>query len=106
MRIIAGNTYRQIRQLSVQDVTDALNGFDRSTHEFWPDDITITDGSTFSTDHIHGAGQLTDIYLLALAVKNGGRFVTSEGKIKRTLYRRNLATRVYQTLSGSREEPG
>lgn len=81
VRIIAGNTYRQVRQLSVQDVTDALNGFDRSTHEFWPDDITIIDGSTISTNHIHGAGQLTDVYLLALAVKNGGRFVTFDQRI-------------------------
>lgn len=45
-------------------------------HEFWPDSISIVDIETFDHSHVLGPRQLTDIYLLALAVKNGGRFVT------------------------------
>ena len=45
-------------------------------HEFWPDGISIADPRLFDHDRILGPGQLTDIYLLALAVKNGGRLVT------------------------------
>jgi len=45
-------------------------------HEFWPDDISITDDRLFDQAYILGPNQITDIYLLGLAVKNGGRLVT------------------------------
>jgi toxin-antitoxin system PIN domain toxin len=45
-------------------------------HEFWPDDISIADASLFDHTRILGPRQITDVYLLALAVKNDGRLVT------------------------------
>jgi toxin-antitoxin system PIN domain toxin len=45
-------------------------------HEFWPDDLSILDISAFDSTRIHGPRQITDVYLLALAVRHGGRFVT------------------------------
>lgn len=50
----------------------AASGF----HEFWPDDISLLDAAVADPDRIHGPKQLTDLYLLALAVRQGGRFVT------------------------------
>lgn len=47
-----------------------------SHHTFWSDDVSLIDAKTAYTSRIHGPRQLTDLYLLALAVKNGGRFVT------------------------------
>lgn len=47
-----------------------------SDHVFWPDDISVTDASWFDRSHLLGPNQITDAYLLALAVKNGGRLVT------------------------------
>lgn len=45
-------------------------------HEFWPDDISITDDQLFDRAHILGPNQITDVYLLGLALTNGGRLVT------------------------------
>ena len=45
-------------------------------HEFWPDGISITDDKLFDHAFILGPNQITDVYLLGLAVKNGGRLVT------------------------------
>lgn len=45
-------------------------------HQFWPDSVSICDEGRLRPDHIQGHRQLTDIYLLALAVKNGGRLAT------------------------------
>ena len=45
-------------------------------HEFWPDSVSALDGSIIDTSRIHGAKQLPDVYLLALAVQHGGRLVT------------------------------
>lgn len=46
------------------------------SHEFWPDDISIVKADLFDRTHILGPKQISDVYLLALAVKNGGRLVT------------------------------
>lgn len=47
-----------------------------SDHEFWPDDVSITDADVFDHSRILGPNQITDLYLLALAVKRDGRLVT------------------------------
>lgn len=52
-----------------------------SYHEFWPDDISLLDRSFVRGDRVHGPKQLTDIYLLALAVKHSGRFATFDGTV-------------------------
>ena len=46
------------------------------SHEFWPDDISIAEAALFDRTRILGPKQISDVYLLALAVKNGGRLVT------------------------------
>jgi toxin-antitoxin system PIN domain toxin len=48
----------------------------QSDHELWLDDISIADERIFDRRHILGPNQITDIYLLALAVRHGGRLVT------------------------------
>jgi hypothetical protein len=45
-------------------------------HEFWSDEVSLLDSAVVDSTRIHGPRQLTDIYLLALAVKRGGKFVT------------------------------
>ena len=52
-----------------------------SYHEFWPDDLSILDQTVVDNARIHGPKQLTDVYLLALAVKQAGRFVTFDGSV-------------------------
>jgi toxin-antitoxin system PIN domain toxin len=47
-----------------------------SGHEFWPDDVSIADPQVFDHTRILGPNQITDLYLLALAVKREGRLVT------------------------------
>ncbi len=44
-------------------------------HALWSDDISILDTARFAHSHIHGPRQLTDLYLLGLAVKHGARLV-------------------------------
>ena len=45
-------------------------------HAFWHDDVTLLDERVADASRIHGPRQLTDLYLLALAVRHGGRLVT------------------------------
>ena len=52
------------------------NAASTSYHEFWSDDLSILDQTLIDNARIHGPKQVTDVYLLALAVKHAGRFVT------------------------------
>jgi uncharacterized protein len=52
-----------------------------SYHEFWPDDVSVLDQSCVRADRVHGPKQLTDIYLLALAVQHDGRLVTFDSTV-------------------------
>jgi toxin-antitoxin system PIN domain toxin len=45
-------------------------------HVFWPDDLSLLDEQLINRSHVLGPKQLTDVYLLALAVKHGGRLAT------------------------------
>lgn len=50
-------------------------------HEFWSDDASILDPKRFRQAHLHGHRQITDLYLLGLAVKKGGRLVSFDIRI-------------------------
>ncbi|MEX2494831.1 MAG: TA system VapC family ribonuclease toxin [Woeseia sp.] len=56
-------------------------------HEFWPDDVSLLDSRVADPTRVHGPRQITDIYLLALAVRHGGRLVTFDGSIAREAVR-------------------
>ncbi|MEJ0007128.1 MAG: TA system VapC family ribonuclease toxin [Steroidobacteraceae bacterium] len=53
-------------------------------HRFWPDDVSLTNVQIFNHTELLGPKQITDRYLLALAVKNNGRFVTFDQGIRPT----------------------
>lgn len=53
----------------------------RPDHAFWPDDFSVIDADHIDHTRLLGPKQITDVYLLALAVKHGGRFVTLDSGI-------------------------
>jgi toxin-antitoxin system PIN domain toxin len=67
---------------SVAKLAEHLLRFCRDPqHEFWPDAISILDDAVFNVPLLRGHRQLTDVYLLGLAVKHGGRLVTFDQSI-------------------------
>lgn len=82
VRIMTNPGYSASRRFSVGELVKALSQFVAgSNHEFWPDTLSFRKTDRFAIDRIHSGRQLTDIYLLALAVKNGGRLVTFDRSI-------------------------
>ena len=51
------------------------------THEFWVDSESVLDEVRIDVTRVHGPRQITDVYLLALAVANHGRLVTFDTSI-------------------------
>jgi hypothetical protein len=66
--------------LPVQAVVErlAMAGNTR-LHQFWADDLSLLDPTLLDPSRIHGPRQITDLYLLALAMKNERRRATLSG---------------------------
>jgi hypothetical protein len=50
-------------------------------HSFWPDDINLLDEQRFEHTRIHGPRQVTDLYLLGLAVSHQACLATFDESI-------------------------
>ena len=56
-------------------------------HEFWADEISVLDASKFEQSRWLSSRQVTDAYLLALAVDRDGAFVTLDRNVDLGLVR-------------------
>lgn len=80
LRVLSNPGYA--RPLPMLAVAERLRTFTAGpAHEFWPDGVSVLDPDTVRLDRIHGPAQITDSYLLALAVAREGRFVTFDERI-------------------------
>jgi toxin-antitoxin system PIN domain toxin len=75
VRIMSNHSYPNA--LPVQVVMKRLaDACEDDVHNFWSDEVSLLDANVVDSTRIHGPRQLTDVYLLALAVEHKGRFVT------------------------------
>ncbi len=82
LRVMSSTGYRS--PLPVVEIAARLSGLcANAVHQFWPDQISVLDRQGVDCSRIHGPRQLTDVYLLALAVRNDGRLVTFDTSIAR-----------------------
>ena len=80
VRILSNIAYSGVAENAGQ-VRDRLDAFCRSgDHVFWADSISLRDGRFDLSGVTHR--QLTDLYLLALAVENNGHLATFDGRIR------------------------
>lgn len=69
VRILSSPKYPG-RRTTAEDVLERLRRFRESgNHEFWPDSVSLCDEHRVDLYHLQGHRQLTDIYLLSLAVE-------------------------------------
>lgn len=83
VRVIANPGYPG-RATTVADAVDRLRTFTASSsdHVFWPDNVSILEPAAVDPKHLSGHREVTDAYLLALAVRHGGAFVTFDRSVR------------------------
>jgi uncharacterized protein len=80
LRIMSHTGYANARPIA--EIASRLHAAtSQSVHAFWPDTVSILDPARIDHSRLHGAKQLTDVYLLALAVVYGGRLVTFDRSV-------------------------
>ena len=81
MRVL-GNPSYATGFTPILEIAARLDAFCAATdHHFWPDDVSFRNRTRFHLDGVRGYRQLTDVYLLGLAVQHGGRFVTLDQRV-------------------------
>jgi toxin-antitoxin system PIN domain toxin len=82
LRVLSSPGYSN--SLPVQEVAARLAELCADpVHQFWPDDFSMLDESAVDIARVHGPKANSDIYLLALACRHGGRLVTFDSGIAR-----------------------
>ncbi len=82
VRILSHPNYSKSVRLIPADVIDRLARFClHQNHVFWPDSVSLRESNVFRIERFLGPGQVTDLYLLALAVGESGRLVTFDDGI-------------------------
>ena len=73
IRVLSLPSYGRKGGLPIQRVRDQLRtACSVLDHAFWPDDISLRDDAVVDFNRVQGHNQITDLYLLALAVHRGG----------------------------------
>ena len=81
VRIMAQPAYPNHRPAAqvAERLSEACN---HASHQFWMEDISLLQAGLIRWDRLLGPRQITDCYLLALAVTHGGRFVSFDQRIQ------------------------
>ena len=73
IRVLSLPSYGRRGGLPIQQVRERLQQVCAALdHEFWADDISLRDDERVNFNRVQGHNQITDLYLLALAVHRGG----------------------------------
>ena len=88
VRVLSSPTYPG-RRTTVADAVNRLEAFTSSGgHQFWEDSLTLRDPAVIDPALVGGARQVTDVYLLALAVGRDGRLASFDRRLNLSAVRR------------------
>lgn len=86
LRILSTEAYPR-RQPVAAVAARLLEATQTPYHEFWPDEISVLDVNRFAQERWLNSRQITDAYLLGLAVQRDGSFVTLDRNVDLGLVR-------------------
>jgi uncharacterized protein len=81
VRVLSNPSYPGMPRTMADGVARLRDFCSQRDHVFWPDSASIRERGRFKWNHVQGHRQLTDFYLLALAVMNKGRLATFDSTI-------------------------
>jgi toxin-antitoxin system PIN domain toxin len=82
VRILSAPAYSATHRATPGQVAEGLRAIAEAVdHAFWPDDVSLLDEQAIDFSRLHGHRQITDAYLLALAVKHEGALATFDAAV-------------------------
>ena len=81
VRIIGGSRYTSM-PFGCGEIADLVAEWCAAPgHRFWPDDVSLLDDTLVERGRLLSPKRITDVYLLALAVRHGGKLVTLDHRL-------------------------
>ncbi len=81
IRIVGAASYTE-PPLGCARVTESVQALCAAPgHDFWPDDLSLINSRHVDTSKLLTSRQITDTYLLALAVAHGGKLATLDRRL-------------------------
>jgi toxin-antitoxin system PIN domain toxin len=88
IRIMSAPAYSALHRATPEQVAEGLKTLAEALdHEFWPDEVSLLDDTLVDFSRLHGHRQVTDAYLLALAVRRGGALASFDTAMPLTAVR-------------------
>jgi len=81
VRIISSPAYRSVEATAAEVILRLRTLCSSPDHHSWNDDLSLLDAAIFRPEAIVNHAQITDIHLLALAIRRGGRLATFDRSI-------------------------
>ena len=81
VRVLSNPAYPSFEATPAEVITRLRALMETPQHQFWPDAISLVEERLFRANKIRGHRAITDIYLLGLAVENGGALATLDRSI-------------------------
>ncbi len=81
VRVISNPGYPTVQATVAEVAANVRTLCGSSKHTFWADDCSVLDNAMFRAGLIDSHHKITDVYLLGLAVKHGGRLVSFDRSI-------------------------
>lgn len=88
IRIMSAPSYSMSHRATPEQIADGLRALSEALdHEFWADEISMLDETLVDFSRLHGHRQVTDAYLLGLAVRRGGAIASFDTAMPLTAVR-------------------
>ncbi len=91
IRIVSGPRYGFRSGSPTQAVEVLKDLIQAADHVFWPDDLSLAESPLIDPTALRTSGQITDSYLLALAVSRGGELATFDRRLSTAAVRGGAA---------------
>jgi len=83
VRIVSNRAFSRDAVTPAQALAQLEMNLAQPGHKFWPMNLGAAEAIKLSGIAVEGHQQVTDLYLIGLAVKHGGRLVTFDKALKR-----------------------
>ena len=98
VRILSNPAFSPNALTAVDAVALLQSNLGHSAHQFWHDDIGLVEAMALLQRKLVGHQQVTDAYLLALAIHNKGRLATLDRKLTALLPEKTAARDVVTVI--------
>lgn len=85
VRIVSNPAFSPEAVMPAEAISLLEEAVDRSTHEFWPDDLSLNKAVAYLKTDLSGHNQITDAYLLGVAIHRQAKLVTFDKSLSSLL---------------------